>query len=87
MEEEDMEDFQQSLEADMECGNMLMDEIIPNAIKFYTGEADSVNPLSSMFGGMEGEGDDDDEEDGVHFEGPVTKKGGDKDAECEKQQQ
>jgi len=91
MEEEDMQEFQESLEADMECGNMLMDEIIPNAIKFYTGDAESVNPLSSMFSGMEmegeGEGDEEDDEEGVKFDGPVTKKGGEKDAECEKQQQ
>jgi nucleosome assembly protein 1-like 1 len=91
LEEDEMQDFQESQDADMECANMLMDEIIPNAIKFYTGDADSVNPMASMFAGMDGEDgedeDDEDHEDGVKFDGPVTKKGGEKDAECEKQQQ
>jgi nucleosome assembly protein 1-like 1 len=92
MEEEDLQDLNESLEADIETGNMLLDEVLPNAISFYLGDAESLNPLSGMMGGMgmeDGEEHDDSEgEEGVKFEGgATTKKGGDKDAECEKQQQ
>jgi len=85
LEEEDLQMFNETLEADLECGEMMKNEIIPNAIQYYTGDAESVNPLSGMFGGMEGEeGEDEEGEEGVHFE-QGTK--GDKDANCEKQQQ
>lgn len=53
--EEDAEDaVQAALEADYELGVELKEQIIPNAITFFTGEA-----MESMYG----EGDDDDDDD------------------------
>jgi nucleosome assembly protein 1-like 1 len=87
MEEEDLQDFNEAMEADMETGNMMLEEIIPNAISFYLGDAESVNPLSSLMGGMEEGEEGEEEEERVRFEGgDTTKKPGEKDAECEKQQ-
>lgn len=91
LEEEDLQMFNETLEADMECGDMINEEIIPNAIQYYLGEADSVNPLSGMMDMAGGDDEDDeegdDEEQGVKFDAPKGGKKGEKDAECEKQQQ
>jgi len=57
---------------------LLKDEIIPNSVKFYTAEVESLAPLEDLFGDMgldgeEGE-EDDEEESGVKFDDPNVQK-------------
>jgi nucleosome assembly protein 1-like 1 len=57
MEDADPEELQAILEDDYELGLMVKDEIIPNAVLWFTGEA------AELYGGMFGEDFDEDEED------------------------
>eukprot|EP01080_Neovahlkampfia_damariscottae_P001453 gene1453-12072_t len=92
--EEEAAALEEEIDMSYQIGETVRDELIAKAVKYYTGEIDSLNPLSQMFSGLNiGGGDEDDEEGddeetGVRFqelEGGQQQQGDIK--ECENQQQ
>jgi nucleosome assembly protein 1-like 1 len=91
--EEEMQAIEEELYQEQQIGEVVRDTLIPNAVGFFTGEAESLNPYSQMMSGLGGhvhgpncdhDDEDEDEEGGVkQLEG--GQKGDNK--ECENQQQ
>ena len=99
--EGEVEALQAALEESFEVAEAIRDEVVPNAVAFYTGEAVAVTDDEQE----EGESDDDDDDDDSHSDddddsddsdgggkakrkgggGPPTDAAGDKPAECKQQ--
>jgi nucleosome assembly protein 1-like 1 len=93
--EEEAQAVEEELYQEQQIGEVVRDNLIPNAVGYFTGEIESLNPLSQMFSGLGGDHvhgpncdhdhDDEDEDE----EGGVKQIGGQKgdNKECENQQQ
>ncbi len=78
MEEEEMEALQDAMEADHELGMLLKDEIIPNAVAWFTGAAmqDGDDDGDDDDGDEGDEESDEDDEESDEEEKPKARKGG-----------
>jgi nucleosome assembly protein 1-like 1 len=98
MEEEELEALQEALEADHELGSILKDEIIPNAVSWFTGAAmqQEEDEEEDEEGDDDEDGDEDEEEEeevapkggkkgGKGRGAPRGGAGGDKPEECKQQ--